>query len=155
MLWTTNLVEKDLHLLETLKKVGYDGVEIPIFEGEVEHFYKIGQDYIKSMRQLSPNSRYILVKDLLNFTWLGFIKLIFPNAKIVHCVRNSLDNCVSLFKNYFVGGVDFSYNLVELGEYYNLYKDVMMFWGNILPNYYVNIFYEELINDPKKQIKCL
>ena len=107
------------------------------------------------MRQLSPNSRYILVKDLLNFTWLGFIKLIFPNAKIVHCVRNSLDNCVSLFKNYFVGGVDFSYNLVELGEYYNLYKDVMMFWGNILPNYYVNIFYEELINDPKKQIEKL
>ena len=43
MLWTTNLVEKDLHLLETLKKVGYDGVEIPIFEGEVDHFYKIGQ----------------------------------------------------------------------------------------------------------------
>jgi len=43
LLWTTNLVEKDLHLLDTLKKVGYDGVEIPIFEGEVDHFYKIGQ----------------------------------------------------------------------------------------------------------------
>jgi len=126
-----------------------------LYDCDATNFYKIGQDYIKSMRQLSPNSRYILVKDLLNFTWLGFIKLIFPNAKIVHCVRNSLDNCVSLFKNYFVGGVDFSYNLVELGEYYNLYKDVMMFWGNILPNYYVNIFYEELINDPKKQIEKL
>ena len=126
-----------------------------LYDCDATNFYKIGQDYIKSMRQLSPNSRYILVKDLLNFTWLGFIKLIFPNAKIVHCVRNSLDNCVSLFKNYFVGGVDFSYNLVELGEYYNLYKDVMMFWGNILPNYYVNIFYEELINNQKQQIKKL
>ena len=126
-----------------------------LYDCDATNFYKIGQDYIKSMRQLSPNSRYILVKDLLNFTWLGFIKLIFPNAKIVHCVRNPIDNCVSLFKNYFVGGVDFSYNLVELGEYYNLYKDVMMFWENILPNYYVNIFYEELINDPKKQIEKL
>ena len=126
-----------------------------LYDCDATNFYKIGQDYIQKMRQLSPNGRYILVKDLLNFTWLGFIKLIFPNAKIVHCVRNPIDNCVSLFKNYFVGGVDFSYNLVELGEYYNLYKDVMMFWGNILPNYYVNIFYEELINDPKKQIEKL
>ena len=43
LLWTTNLVEQEFHLLEKLKKVGYDGVEIPIFGGEVEHFYKIGQ----------------------------------------------------------------------------------------------------------------
>ena len=35
LLWTTNLVEKDFHLLEQLKNAGYDGVEIPIFEGKV------------------------------------------------------------------------------------------------------------------------
>ena len=107
------------------------------------------------MKQSSTYIRYISVKDLLNFTWLGFIKIIFPNAKIVHCVRNPLDNCVSLFKNYFIGGVDFSYDLIELGEYYNLYQDVMLFWNNILPNYYVNVFYDELINEPKKQIEKL
>ena len=119
------------------------------------NFSKIGEEYIKNIRQLSADTKHILVKDLLNFTWLGFIKLIFPNAKIIHCVRNPMDTCVSLFKNYFVGGVDFSYDLIELGEYYNLYRDVMLFWNNILPNYYVNIFYEELINDPKKQIEKL
>ena len=119
------------------------------------NFNKIGEDYIKNIRQLSADTRHILVKDLLNFTWLGFIKLIFPNAKIIHCVRNPMDTCVSLFKNYFVGGVDFSYNLIEMGEYYNLYRDVMLFWDNILPNYYANIYYEELINDPKKQIEKL
>ena len=39
LLWTTNLVEKDFHLLEKLKNTGYDGVEIPIFDGKVEHFF--------------------------------------------------------------------------------------------------------------------
>ena len=78
------------------------------------NFNKIGDDYIKNIKQFSTHVRYISVKDLLNFTWLGFIKLIFPKAKIIHCVRNPLDNCVSLFKNYFVGGVDFSYYLVDL-----------------------------------------
>ena len=45
LLWTTNLVEDEFHLLEKIKKVGYDGVEIPIFGGEakVEHFKNIGK----------------------------------------------------------------------------------------------------------------
>ena len=41
LLWTTHLVEKDFYLLEKLKSTGYDGVEIPIFEGKVEHYKKI------------------------------------------------------------------------------------------------------------------
>lgn len=126
-----------------------------LYNYDPANFNKIGEIYIKNVRQLSTYNRYTLVKDLLNFTWLGFIKLIFPNAKIVHCVRNPLDTCLSLFKNYFIGGVDFSYDLTELGEYYNLYREIMTFWDNILPNYCVNINYEELIRDPKKQIEKL
>ncbi len=41
LLWTTHLVEKDFHILEKLKKTGYDGVEIPIFEGKIDHYKKI------------------------------------------------------------------------------------------------------------------
>ncbi len=132
-----------------------------IYDYNHEDFQKIGDNVIKNIEQItstfekSGSIKYIVVKDLLNFTWLGFIKLIFPNAKVIHCIRNSPDNCVSLFKNYFVGGVNFSYDLTDLGKYYNLYKEVMLFWDKILPNYYVNVFYEELIDNPRKQIEKL
>ncbi len=45
LLWTTHLVEEQFDLLETIKSVGYDGVEIPIFGGEekVSHFENIGK----------------------------------------------------------------------------------------------------------------
>ncbi len=43
LLWTTHVTEEDFPLLETLKKVGYDGVEIPIFEGQPAHFEKVGK----------------------------------------------------------------------------------------------------------------
>ena len=36
-----------------------------------------------------------------NFRWIGFIKILFPNSKIIHCSRNPKDNCLSLYKNYF------------------------------------------------------
>jgi len=122
---------------------------------DLNNFLSIGNDYLKSLQHLSSNNKYKLIKDPRNFMWLGFIKLIFPNAKIVHCVRNSLDNCMSLYKNFFIGGVDFSFDLIELGEYYNLYSDLMRFWEIVLPNYYVNIFYEKLINDQRNETKKL
>ncbi len=43
LLWTTHVTDDDLPLLESIKKVGYDGVEIPIFEGDPAHFEKVGQ----------------------------------------------------------------------------------------------------------------
>jgi len=43
LLWTTHVTEEDFPLLETLKEVGYDGVEIPLFEGQITHFEKVGQ----------------------------------------------------------------------------------------------------------------
>ena len=45
LLWTTNLVEEEFHLLEKIKQVGYDGVEIPIFGGEekVDHYQNISK----------------------------------------------------------------------------------------------------------------
>ena len=45
LLWTTHLVEEQFDLLEKIKSVGYDGVEIPIFGGEekVSHFENIGK----------------------------------------------------------------------------------------------------------------
>ena len=41
LLWTTHVTEEDLPLLEAIKKVGFDGVEIPLFEGDVAHFEKV------------------------------------------------------------------------------------------------------------------
>ena len=43
LLWTTHVTEEHLPLLETLKKAGYDGVEVPIFEGDTAHFEKVGK----------------------------------------------------------------------------------------------------------------
>jgi D-psicose/D-tagatose/L-ribulose 3-epimerase len=43
LLWTTHVADEHLPLLQTLKKVGYDGVEVPIFEGDTAHFQKVGK----------------------------------------------------------------------------------------------------------------
>jgi D-psicose/D-tagatose/L-ribulose 3-epimerase len=41
LLWTTHVTADHFPILEKLKKAGYDGVEIPIFEGDTAHFQKL------------------------------------------------------------------------------------------------------------------
>jgi D-psicose/D-tagatose/L-ribulose 3-epimerase len=43
LLWTTHVTEAHLPLLEKLKAAGYDGVEVPLFEGDLAHFGKLGR----------------------------------------------------------------------------------------------------------------
>ena len=43
LLWTTHIVEEHFPLFEQLKQAGYDGVEIPVFEGDVAHFQKVSK----------------------------------------------------------------------------------------------------------------
>ena len=42
-LWTTNVTGKHTRLLEDIKATGYDGVEIPIFEGAPDDYKRLGE----------------------------------------------------------------------------------------------------------------
>ncbi|MEM7045609.1 MAG: sugar phosphate isomerase/epimerase family protein [Pseudomonadota bacterium] len=43
LLWTIHVTSEHFHLFDALKKAGYDGVEIPLFEGTPEHFRTVGE----------------------------------------------------------------------------------------------------------------
>ena len=117
---------------------------------------EIGQEYISNLNKISDKSERVTDKFLINFKWIGLIKLILPKSKIVHCVRNSKDNCLSIFKNYFISNkLSFAYNFEEIVEFYSLYSDLMRYWKNILPKFVLDIKYEKIIQNPEKQIRNL
>ena len=82
--------------------------------------------------------------------------MILPKSKIIHCYRDPKDNIFSLFKNHFPGyKINFASDLSEIVEYYNLYNDLMKFWNNLIPNFILNIKYEDLIKNTEKEVKKL
>ncbi len=110
-------------------------------------------DYYNYLKRFNASEPFITDKAPLNFRWIGFIKILFPNSKIIHCLRDPKDNCLSIFKNFFEGGLDFGYNQKELGTYYNLYLDLMNFWKEHFPNTIYDAKYEKIIEDPENEIK--
>ena len=121
-----------------------------------ENLNKIGKNYCKKIKTLSKNSSRVTDKLPLNFLLIGFIKLILPKSKIIHCIRKSEDVSFSIFKNYFTSGkINFSHNLNDIVSYYNLYQELMKHWNNLLPNFIHNINYEMLIKNTKKEVEKL
>ena len=43
LLWTSGVTEEHRPVLEMLKKQGYDGVELPIFDLDPDHFARVGK----------------------------------------------------------------------------------------------------------------
>jgi D-psicose/D-tagatose/L-ribulose 3-epimerase len=43
LLWSTHITDAHLPVVEDLKTTGYDGVEIPIFEGTPAHYRQLGE----------------------------------------------------------------------------------------------------------------
>ena len=89
----------------------------------------IAQKYLDKIREISKNSKRVTDKLPINFKWIGFIKVMLPNSKIIHCVRNPKDTCISIYKNYFTNSeLNYAYDFDELVAFYNLYNDLMKFW---------------------------
>ena len=111
------------------------------------------EDYHNYLKRFDSTEPFITDKAPLNFRWIGIIKILFPSSKIIHCSRNPKDNCLSLYKNFFEGGLNFTYNQKELGTYYNLYIDLMNFWKKLFSNSIYNVRYEKMIQNPQDEIK--
>lgn len=127
-----------------------------ILDFKKENFKSIGDVYVSNMKNISKNSIRFTDKFPENFFWLGFIKLILPKSKVVHCFRNSRDNCLSLFKNHFPSRrLDYTYDLNKIVEYYNLYHNLMNHWNNLLPSFIFSISYENLVSNTEIEIRNL
>jgi len=121
-----------------------------------KNFYKAGNYYLKKTKEISSDKKHITNKLPLNFRWLGLIKLILPKAIIIHCKRNPMDTCLSIFQqNFYTKGNEYSFKLSEVGIYFNLYMDIMNHWKKILPNCFYEIEYEDFIYNQKKETKKL
>ncbi|MBM4218489.1 MAG: sulfotransferase [Gammaproteobacteria bacterium] len=88
-----------------------------------------------------------------NFPNAGFIAALLLNAKIIDARRHPLDACLSCWRQLFVKGQNFIYDLTEIGEYYLQYQRMMDHWTRVLPGRVLTVQYEEVIADFDAQVR--
>ncbi|MEM0906780.1 MAG: sulfotransferase, partial [Pseudomonadota bacterium] len=112
--------------------------------------------YLSALSDIDAPHGVITDKMPGNFRFVGFMRLAFPEAKIIHMRRDPMAVCWSLFKSYFaVDGHGYAYNLADAADYYKLYCDLMAVYEGLWPDTLCSINYEALTEDPETHIRTL
>lgn len=116
-------------------------------------FEAMADDYLSHLRAHSAESAHITDKMLGNFMLIGLIRLMLPNARIVHVLRDPMDTCFSIYSRLFAKTHLYSYDLTELVSVYKLYRALMQHWRTVLPGCMLELSYEALIDDPEQETR--
>jgi tetratricopeptide (TPR) repeat protein len=115
----------------------------------------IAKEYLDAVGyRLGPEPMFI-EKLPFNFLYLGFIARAWPEARIVHLLRNPMDACFSMYKQVFTWAYKFSYSLDSLGRYYVAYDRLRRHWQGILGERLVEVEYEALVADQEGETRRL
>jgi tetratricopeptide (TPR) repeat protein len=116
----------------------------------------LARRYLAAIDHVPASALRVVDKMPHNFTYLGLISLLFPNAKIIHARRDPLDTCVSCFTAQMQEGMHpYMRDLETLGAFYREYEDLMAHWRKNLLQPICESQYEELIASPEEQSRRL
>ncbi|MGE0142186.1 MAG: sulfotransferase [Planctomycetota bacterium] len=112
-----------------------------------EALHEVGASIVEQLRRRArTDARNVVDKLPMNFTRLGAIRAVLPNATVLHCIRDERDVGYSIFRQNFERDVGFAFDLAEIGDYIKLYRELMDHWRSVLDaDSFLEIRYEHLV----------
>ena len=153
----STLVESIISMNSKVKDLG----EINIFEEAFNEFRKanqyshIAKSYREKMRIHNNKTKITTNKWLYNYQYSGIIAKTIPNAKIIHCYRNPLDNILSIYRAHFGVGNTFSSSLIDCGKVYCDQEEIMEKYKIKFKKQIYDLNYDHLVTNPSEEIKSL
>ena len=129
---------------------------ISLSQVQPEDLETIGSDIWTYLTHHYPGTSHITDKSITTYKRMGLLKAAMPNCKFIIVRREPRDNLLSIYRNRFLDNTHlYAYNLQNLGTYYKQFLRIMDFWRNKMPEGFIEINYEDLINDPKTHAQKL
>jgi hypothetical protein len=110
---------------------------------------RMASGYTEELRRRCSGATYATDKRPDNFLYLGLIKRLFPQAKIVHTTREPLDNCLSVYFLHLDHGMSYALDLRDIGHYYGQYRRVMGHWRALYGEDIIDFDYDGFVRYPK------
>jgi tetratricopeptide (TPR) repeat protein len=113
-----------------------------------QQFDELGLSYRRMLTATAPGAQYVTDKRPDNFLYIGLIKRLFPDAKIIHTTRHPLDNCLSVFFLHLDQRMSYALDLLDTAHYYGQYRRLMAHWRALYEPDILHFDYDELVRDP-------
>jgi len=146
----STLLESILSLNPEVKDLG----EVTFLEESLQksdNLLEVRKLYKEKVMLVNSKQKIFTDKNLFNFLYCPIIYKLFPNAKIIHCFRNPLDNILSIYRTNFLNQ-SFSSSLNDISDLYlyhiELMKEYKSKFGSIIYCY----DHEKMVQNPKETI---
>jgi tetratricopeptide (TPR) repeat protein len=116
---------------------------------------QLAREYLERLAKLAPDAERVTDKTPLHFFDLGFIQMLFPGARIIHCMRDPMDTCLSIYFHRFNEHHAYACDLANLGYFYRLYERVMQHWRSVTGLPLLELRYEDLVDEPERTSRAL
>ena len=116
-------------------------------------FAAVGKRYLDGVAWRLGGERFFTDKLPSNFLNVGFICRALPDAKILHMVRDPMETCFSNLRELFSSANPYSYDLLELADYFLEYRRLMQHWHVRYPGRILDVDYALLTSDPETQLR--
>lgn len=122
-----------------------------------ENLQALADEFMRQVLALSAGAQVARITDKMphNFQHIGLIRLLFPESPIIHCVRDPMDTCLSIYFHDFAGRHPYAYDLESLGHYYRQYQRLMAHWREVLQVPMFEVRYEEMVADQERVSRAL
>lgn len=87
------------------------------------------------------------------FIHLGLIARLMPGARIIHCQRDPVDTCLSVYFQSYRKGHQYSYDLSLTGQFYLAYRQLMDHWRDVGVLPILDVDYESLVTAPEEEMR--
>ena len=144
-------------VIRTINQQRLQGASYPeaLKHYDADRLADLGRQYLDSTQRHRSGKPFFTDKMPNNFASIGLLQLILPNAKVINACRHPMDSCMGSYKQLFFKGQSFTYDLVELGEFYLQYRRMMDYWHSILPGRVLDVHYEDMVTDQESQTRRL
>ncbi len=113
-----------------------------------DHLAALAERYLDELTKLNPNAVAIVDKMPDNVNLLGFINVLFPNARVIHCRRDLRDNALSCYQTAF-GSIRWANDWVQIARRIHDYLRVVKHWQGVPSLRWLDFPYESVIAEPE------
>jgi hypothetical protein len=108
--------------------------------------------YLQAAREGLPASQHFTDKRPDNFLYVGLIKQLFPDARILWTTRQPLDNCLSVYFLHLDHSMGYALDLQDIAHFRDEQQRLMAHWRSLWPDDILEVNYDALVCDPRAEV---
>lgn len=102
--------------------------------------------------EIQRNGERVVDKMPDNYMLAGWLRIAFPDAAIIHCLRDPRDVALSCWQTQF-SSIRWGFDLNHIAHRIEQHRRIMRHWRTTIGEHLTEIRYEQLVSDPEMQIR--